>query len=530
MMIREFTTSASLLVTLGFFSGQLSAAENTNDSAMAAARLSYPVVDTNQMQCTGVMDALPSCPSPWGATYGQDSQYQGFTPSYTTNQDRTVRDNVTRLTWSQTPDIDGDGKIDAGDKLTYDQALVYAQDLRLGGYDDWRIPTIKELYSLIMFDGQDPSGLNPDLHEVSLIPFIDTAHFGFGAGDTQAGERLIDSQFVSSTKYVSTTMRGNETVFGVNFIDGRIKGYGITMPGNRSKDFYVLAVRGNQDYGSNRLIANDDGTVTDEATGLTWQQDDSQEAMDFPTALEYCEDLELATRDRWRLPNAKELQSIVDYERSPATTHSAAIDALFVASPISNEAGQADYASYWSSTTHNNLNNYGHAVYVAFGRSLGYMLEEWTDVHGAGSQRSDPKVGDATRFPAGRGPQADAVRIDNMVRCVTDSHTHFAAEPAATARDAVSFVQPTGSRSVSNSRDQRGPRGHRGDADPFTRMDQNGDGMLSRDEVRGPLADDFDSIDQDADGYISASELPPRPPARMRAGRAPTRRMGSGRP
>ena len=39
------------------------------------------------------------------------------------------------------------------------------------------------------------------------------------------GERVIDSQMATSTKYVSTTMRGNETMFGVNFADGRIKGY-----------------------------------------------------------------------------------------------------------------------------------------------------------------------------------------------------------------------------------------------------------------------------------------------------------------
>ena len=31
-----------------------------------------------------------------------------------------------------------------------------------------------------------------------------------------------------NTKYVSTTMGGNETLFGVNFADGRIKGYPAT--------------------------------------------------------------------------------------------------------------------------------------------------------------------------------------------------------------------------------------------------------------------------------------------------------------
>ncbi len=40
------------------------------------------------------------------------------------------------------------------------------------------------------------------------------------------------------------------------------------------------------------------------------------------------------------------------------------------------------------------------------------------DVHGAGAQRSDPKEGEAARYPHGRGPQGDVVRILNHVRLV----------------------------------------------------------------------------------------------------------------
>jgi len=38
--------------------------------------------------------------------------------------------------------------------------------------------------------------------------------------------------------------------------------------------------------------------------------------------------------------------------------------------------------------------------------------------HGAGAQRSDPKTGDPGRFPEGRGPQGDDIRIVDYVRCV----------------------------------------------------------------------------------------------------------------
>jgi hypothetical protein len=108
----------------------------------------------------------------------------------------------------------------------------------------------------------------------------------------------------------------------------------------------------------------------------------------------------------------------VDYTRSPGTTGSAAIDPLFSATAITNKAGQTDYPFYWSSTTHANWINGMNAAYVAFGRSLGYMNGTWIDVHGAGSQRSDPKSGDPADWPTGHGPQGDAIRIYNYVRCV----------------------------------------------------------------------------------------------------------------
>jgi len=52
--------------------------------------------------------------------------------------------------------------------------------------------------------------------------------------------------------------------------------------------------------------------------------------------------------------NAKELQSLVDYARSPDTTWSAAIDPLFNSTGIVNEAGDTDYPAYWTGTTHVN--------------------------------------------------------------------------------------------------------------------------------------------------------------------------------
>jgi hypothetical protein len=151
---------------------------------------------------------------------------------------------------------------------------------------------------------------------------------------------------------------------------------------------------------------------------LTWIQDDSGTGMNWADALDYCESLDHAGFDDWRLPNVKELQSIVDYGRSPDTSNSAAIDPAFEISTITSEAGETDYPFYWSSTTHTNMRSGDAAAYVSFGRAWGYMRGSWLDVHGAGAQRSDPKSGDPAEWPTGRGPQGDAIRINNFARCV----------------------------------------------------------------------------------------------------------------
>jgi spore coat protein CotH len=393
--------------------------------------LDYAIVDTGQTYCYDELGNVID-PAAGEAFFGQDAQQDGNQSSYTTNGDGlTVVDNVTGLTWTQSPDWDGDGDIDTNDKFTWGDAQSYVDTLNsqnYGGYSDWHLPDIKELYSLINFDGV--TGMTV----ATSVPYIDGDYFAFGYGDEAAGERIIDAQYWSSTEYVSTTMNGDHTVFGVNFADGRIKGYGTVDPQTGGgKPQYVRYVRGNTDYGINDLVANGDGTVTDNATGLTWAQDDSGAGMDWEAALAWVQQMNdqnhLGHSD-WRLPNAKELQSIVDYTRSPATTGSAAIDPVFNVSTITDDGGETDYPFFWTSTTHLDgppelLGNY--AVYVAFGEAEGWMQPptggeyRLLDVHGAGSQRSDPKSGNPDDYPNGNGPQGDVIRIYNYVRLVRDA-------------------------------------------------------------------------------------------------------------
>ncbi len=396
------------------FAGAMVIASMALLGGLEAAALSFPVVDTGQDACYDHRGRQGECPAAGEALFGQDAQSTGFEPRYADHGDGTVTDGVTGLMWQQTP----------AHGLSYDEAIAGASSARTGGHDDWRLPSIKELYSLIDFRGVTGRSA------AASKPYLDTGVFEFRYGDEAAGDRFIDAQYCSSTRYVGTTMGGSATVFGVNFADGRIKGYPVTRPGGRTKTFHVRYVRGQSDYGVNDFRDNGDGTISDRATGLMWARADSGFGLDWTEALAWVQRMNAEAylgHDDWRLPNAKELQSLVDYSRAPAVTGSAAIDPLFELSRLAD----GTYPYYWTSTTHLDgpPDIRGHAaVYVAFGEALGYMQMpprrgsyRLLDVHGAGAQRSDPKTGDAGRFPRGRGPQGDVIRIDNFVRCVRDA-------------------------------------------------------------------------------------------------------------
>ncbi len=367
----------------------------------------YVIVDTGQVDCYDDVTEV-ACPGAGADFFGQDAHYAGLGPRYRDNGDGTITDLVTGLMWQQTPDLDN--------KSTFAEAMAGAETFDLAGYDDWRLPSIKELYSLIDFRGH--TGMNT----AESTPYLDTTYFDFAYGDESAGERYIDAQYWSSTEYVGLTMGGDPTVFGVNFADGRIKGYPRdTGPGGAPFTEFVRYVRGNPNYGANQFVDQGNGAVLDAATGLVWMQTDSGAAMDWEAALDYCTSLDLAGIDDWRLPNAKELQSIVDYSRAPDAGDPAqqgpAID------PVFQMTGAESY--FWTSTTHLDGPTAGWAAYVCFGRAFGWMEQPpgsgnhvFTNVHGAGAQRSDPKSGDPDDYPYGHGPQGDDVRIFNYVRCV----------------------------------------------------------------------------------------------------------------
>lgn len=378
------------------------------------ASYSYTIVGTGQTKCYDDRKEI-TVPKSADNYYGQDAQHPGLASKYKDNGDGTVSDLNTGLMWVK----------ERGQKMPWNDAVAGATKCRVGKYNDWRMPTIKELYSLINFNG----GCGGTIENSK--PYIDTKYFDFVYGDVTRGVRIIDSQDWSATQYVGKTMNGNPTVFGVNFADGRIKGYPKMYPGGIDAVMYIRYVRGNTAYGKNDFHDNGDETISDRATGLMWQKSDSCKGMNWLEALAW---VQKKNREKflghsdWRLPNAKELQSIVDYTRAPSVTESAAISPLFQITKLKD----GEYPFFWTSTTHldgpPDMKGTA-AIYIAFGRATGWMrlpptfTYQLLDVHGAGAQRSDPKIGDPALYPYGRGPQGDLIRIYNFVRCVRDDKT-----------------------------------------------------------------------------------------------------------
>ena len=342
---------------------------------------------TGQASCYDDSRAIP-CPAPGQPFFGQDASYAGHPSARRDNGDGTITDPDTGLTWQ---------KAHQSRRLGFAPAQADCAALTLAGQADWRLPTIKELFSIADFRGATGRRF-----------FLDGALFDFAppgaevlAGDPFAATHQPEmmGQTWSSTLYVAdhAGRPGVRAAFFFNFLDGRIK----QAPIDGRNLLFHRCVRG-PEWGVNQFRDRGDGTVADGLTGLLWQRADDGRRRDWGEALAYCQSLALAGHHDWRLPNIRELHSIVDYRRADP-----ALDTSVLA--------QRDPGGwFWSSTTHGDDPH--DAAYVCFGPC---SSTTGIDMHGAGAQRSDPKSGDPAGRP-GRGGQRDEVRIRNYARCVRD--------------------------------------------------------------------------------------------------------------
>lgn len=232
------------------------------------------------------------------STAGEDSDYTINSPSLTDNSDDTIIDNHTGRVWQ---------KEDDNVARNWSDADTYCTNLTLAGQSDWRLPNPKELMTIVDY-------------EVTTAPTINATYFP----NTNA-----TVYWASATDQSDT----NRSLY-VQFLYGQVWG------AYRTSTFYVRCVRGGSGSDIWPLSFNDlgNGTVEHPATSLIWQQEDDNTTRTWEEALTYCEGLSHAGSDDWRLPNATEIQSIVDY-----TKYNPAIDTT--AFPNTNAS------DYWSSTT-----------------------------------------------------------------------------------------------------------------------------------------------------------------------------------
>ncbi len=186
--------------------------------------------------------------------------------------------------------------------------------------------------------------------------------------------------------------RLGDIAFGVNHLTGHIKAY----PANSTQmGKYVRAVRGDV-YGEEDYTNNGDGTITDNASALMWMEADLGVATNWEEALLLAENSTFAGYDDWRLPNVKELQSIVSYDGSyPANNQ----DYFTCTELLENE----NYY-YWTSTSayfSEMAPEYDSAWYVAFGYTS----------HGAGAVRFSPKYEGSDALSEGEDNILNSIRL-----------------------------------------------------------------------------------------------------------------------
>lgn len=378
--------------------------DEVQSTTSTTSTYSYTIVDTNQNLCYDDNEEI-TCPSEGEDYFGQDAQYSGVQPSYTDNGDGTITDNNTGLMWSQDQ---------SDDTMPWERTSEYVSALTTGGYTDWRMPTVKELWSIRDFS--------------TGWPWLDTDYFNLSSDGTQ----MRYHHTWTSNAYLIESEYQNDQVVGdphwiVNDWTGHIK----AMSGMR----FVRAVRDTKttSYGTNDFVDNGDGTVTDKNTGLMWSQNDNGEELTWKEALSYAENATTAGYSDWRLPNIKELQSIADYD---ATQIPAMDTSVFNLTEVNNTVTlddnstvtQENYPFYWSSTSNPVVDSgvtvvdgpgggnedSGSGIRFAWFLASGYNVDNsGYDLHGAGSICFGAKINDG---------QSMENSVPLMVRLVRDAN------------------------------------------------------------------------------------------------------------
>ena len=206
-----------------------------------------------------------------------------------------VTDNFTGLQWMQNP-LSG--------TYTWPNAPAACDTSTIGGFTDWRMPTLAEQETIQDF-------------VVSSAPTINPAFFS-GTPST-----------------IMWSASGGWNAWGVNFGDGATYMAGVVNP------YGVRCVRGQTGFAppaTRFTVSSDTSQVHDAATDLVWQRTASPTTYTSPNAAGFCSTLGIGG-GTGRVPTIRELESITD--RADYANHSMDVTA-FGTTPKS--------AIFWSAT------------------------------------------------------------------------------------------------------------------------------------------------------------------------------------
>ena len=245
--------------------------------------------------------------------------------------------------------------------ISWYEAVDYIKEINAGGwldaaYSDWRIPNIRELFSLVDYGEVCPA--LPEGHPFILdnytsADFWSSSSYLSAFGDSwvlnfNEGEIFPEDKDANYARLYLWPVRGN--------LDGPCKDSRFPAPVARTGqtecydiEGFTINCSGTGQDGEHqkgvksqvpRFVDNKDGTVMDTLTGLMWTKDAQQieGIWNWSAALGKCYHQDFAGYSDWRLPNVRELTSLIDYaETRPSIeeTH-----------PFKNVKNR-----YWTSTT-----------------------------------------------------------------------------------------------------------------------------------------------------------------------------------
>jgi hypothetical protein len=346
---------------------------------------------TGQNTCYDSAGAVITC-----AGTGQDGAIQAGAvwpdPRFSERTDGTVSDNLTGLLWAKDANLmpARDPAFDTeynslnswespnDGEVTWQHALDYVAKLNNENYlnhNDWRLPNVNELESLLNAQLYNPAlPLNHPFTNVQWDSnyWSSTSYTNFNTGAfivTMYG--FVYYYYKTGHNYVWPVCSGQCESLGNSVIclpkTGQTScfntaGTSVTCSGTGQDGELQKGV----DWPSPRFVDNGE-TVTDSLTGLEWTKDANSAGAKktWQAALDYVKTLTTGSHSDWRLPNKRELRSLVDYSKF--------YPVLPAGHPFTNVRSDI----YWSSTS-SALDTYN-AWVVSMDTGLVYASSSKTD-------------------------------------------------------------------------------------------------------------------------------------------------------